>query len=790
MTSRNLFFKLMKEDAKRKLWAVGLSFLAFFFWMPVMAAMQVTELHQKYERWIANGTLLAEGITAESRFQTQLSQIVLSTIGMENALAAFTIATAALVMALTGFMYLHSKKQMDFYHSIPVRRELIFAAKYLNGILIVLSTYLINSLLTFLVLGMNGVELSVMINTAVPTFLVHAAGYLMIYGLMTIAVVLTGNFFISILGGIVLFAYVPAIIALVQGMMYMFFETVNLRAVDMDHMMLYGSPISYYVYTITEGIEAGVDKYGTVMGAVAISAIIGVIFAMIAVLLYKKRPSESAGKSMAFTITKAPIKIMLVVPITICMSILLWNIYYSLPWAIFGFVFGLVVTHCFIEIIYHFEFRKLFSNLHHMAISAAIAVVVIAVFRFDLVGYDSYLPEKAELKGASICANGLEDWIEYGLPKKLDNDGYSWNYIMEGEYIADHMSVTDKDVIFALAETGIQEAKKAKVRKYADVSEDYVHESVWTSMEVGFQLSNGKTKYRNYYVNMTELRDMFDQLYATEEYKAGVSPVMSYTADSIVGVYDFNHGEISEVTVDKAKVEAILCAYKEEYTKLTLEERIHEAPVTAIRLLTKGEYEYLQAISHDRTPNYTGAFRIEDMNMVNFFPVYPSYEKTLALLAECGVDDLEILAAEDVLRIEIISSYMEDAYEAGAFEPSYYEEVVIAETKPVAGYEKYGEKTITLENNGDTKMIELMEEVLQSAVDLDLARMNNLQPIDNGLRIQVYKKDVNEGKSSIDQEFIRYVFPFDQIPEFVNEQFDLKSVIRREVNTSLGYVGQ
>ena len=33
MTSKSLFFRLMKEDLKRRLWAFGLSFLTFFFAM-------------------------------------------------------------------------------------------------------------------------------------------------------------------------------------------------------------------------------------------------------------------------------------------------------------------------------------------------------------------------------------------------------------------------------------------------------------------------------------------------------------------------------------------------------------------------------------------------------------------------------------------------------------------------------------------------------------------------------------------------------------------------------------
>ena len=162
MTSRNLFFKLMREDLKHKLWAFGLAFLSFFFWMPVAAAMRIGDLLQQYERWIANGTTFGIGVTAEMRFQERLMSITLDTVGMSNILNGLTIGTAAIVMALTGFMYVHSRKQMDFYHSVPVRRELIFAAKFINGIIAVFSMYVLNLLFAIGVLAVNGVELSVL----------------------------------------------------------------------------------------------------------------------------------------------------------------------------------------------------------------------------------------------------------------------------------------------------------------------------------------------------------------------------------------------------------------------------------------------------------------------------------------------------------------------------------------------------------------------------------------------------------------------------------------------------
>ena len=44
MTSRHLYFKLLKEDMKRKLWAAALLGLALFFTMPVALAMAFSDI--------------------------------------------------------------------------------------------------------------------------------------------------------------------------------------------------------------------------------------------------------------------------------------------------------------------------------------------------------------------------------------------------------------------------------------------------------------------------------------------------------------------------------------------------------------------------------------------------------------------------------------------------------------------------------------------------------------------------------------------------------------------------
>ena len=793
MTSKSLFFRFMREDLKQKLWAVGLAFLCFFLAMPVNAAMNLSTLQKTYDNWVRNGTVFGDGITAESRYAERLLDVIGNTIGLENVWNVIVIIIAAIVMALTGFMYLHSRKQTDFYHSIPVKRELIFCVKYVNGIVIIFSMYLLNLLLTIGILLMNSVDPVTVLSTSAITLLVHIGGYWINYGLMVIAVMLTGNFFISILGGIVLFAYIPSVIALILGLMYLFFNTINLRDVRMEQMVVHGSPISYYIETVINGAGREYEKYGQLIGTVGILFAVGFLMTIVALVLYKKRPSESAGKAMAFWITKVPIKILLVVPITIATSVLFWNIYYSLMWTVFGFVMGIVVTHALVEIIYHFEFAKLFSNLHHMGLSAVLALAVILVFRYDLVGYDSYKPTENELEYATVYAENLRDNVDYGLPYHYESDGVShqsWRYISMDQYVIDHMKYTDYEVVSRLADAGIRESELEKEALNDNVDKQYSN-GYWTRLEIGYHLKNGKTVYRDYYVNVTELRETFDRLYESAEYKQGIIPVLTYDPANITGIYENHNSLIQEVNADETLCAEILEAYKEEMSALTLEERSKETPVTSLRFLTVAEHEYISTISHERNPNFTGDFYIEDMSTVNFFPVYPSFVKTLHLLEKAGINNLGPVSVEDVLRIEVFSDYYTDEKAYYDAPVSYYEERVNIVTDkvtmpyPATVSAEQGLRTLALENDGTAESVACMEEILEHAVYEDLMSLNGLQPREYGITVRIYLKDMNEDRPTGNQEFIPYQFLANEIPQFVKDIFDYDTRVSKNISYGL-----
>lgn len=74
----------------------------------------------------------------------------------------------------------------------------------------------------------------------------------------------------------------------------------------------------------------------------------------------------------------------------------------------------MVLSHCVIEIIYHFDFKKLFANRISMVVCAVAAALIFSVFRFDLLQYDHYMPDQSKLQSMAISMSNMDYWVSYG----------------------------------------------------------------------------------------------------------------------------------------------------------------------------------------------------------------------------------------------------------------------------------------------------------------------------------------------------------------------------------------
>ena len=142
MTSKSLFSKLLREDLKRRIWAVALAMIGFFFALPINLALTMENAQaDNFYRYNNYESLDAVQWSSPEQKAARILelkiQVALDGAEFGNGLLAFLMITTAVVMGVSSFAYLHNKRKVDFYHSLPVRRELFYLVQYMGGFLII-----------------------------------------------------------------------------------------------------------------------------------------------------------------------------------------------------------------------------------------------------------------------------------------------------------------------------------------------------------------------------------------------------------------------------------------------------------------------------------------------------------------------------------------------------------------------------------------------------------------------------------------------------------------------------
>lgn len=603
MILKSLFINLQKEDLKRKIWTIALLLLLFFLVLPVMNALNLESIDNL--------------LTLD-----QINDRIISMLGPEHSGVAIFTIIAAIICGISSFYYVHSKKQIDFYHSTPVKRSTLFAVNYLDGFLIYFVSYGLNLLLSFVVLAANGYMCREIFQAAMTAVLINSIYYLMIYTIVIIAVMLTGNFVVSCLGSAVLLLYGPTLMLVKEEYFREFFDTYY-SEVLLRNQLKFLSPIWVYL-----SVNDTWSKGESILLSIVIGAAVTAALIAFALFLYLKRPSEAAGKAMAFAISKPVIKFLLVILLSLGGGALFFNITHNSDgWLIFGIAFALFVSHAIIEIIYQFDIRGILRNKRQLLICGLAVGIIASCFRFDLFKFDAYLPKENEIRSMAVSVSGIDGNINYfeiedGKYKRYDSSAYQLK----------NMKLTDFSEAYELAKVGRSTGK--------ETGDNYAVGGSYTYC-VKYDMKNGKTVYRQYRLSTSETYQQLQRIYENSDYKVVHYPLLHWDTTKIGKVslryYSemVNHKEFGmdgkesyTLALQGTEKQAFLSTYIEELKTLTLDE------VKDIEPLATVLFEYN---TYD----------------VNTYYVYPSFTKTLELMEKYGFDTSKKIKLEDIRRITV-----------------------------------------------------------------------------------------------------------------------------------------
>ncbi len=644
MTSKSLFYNLLREDGKRRLWSMALSFLVFFFTFPVGIALS-----------------LSERMRGEID-HTYIISTLKSWLGFQNGWVASVIILLSLIMGVTSFSYLHSRQKVDFYHGIPVNRKHLFWVNYFNGILIPAVVYGINLIIAMGVIAVNGISPLEVWKTALSGFLLFMIHYCMMYSVTVISMILTGNVLVGILGNLVLQFYFVCVIGILEFCYSRFFYTSYRGGGNVfNRFMDKCSAFALFMVNLEQlqpGTSAGTQ-------AVRIFAVLAVtvVLTLLSFLLYKKRGSEAAGRAMAFKISMPIIRIPIVVLSSLGGSIFFWSMRSSVGWGIFGLLCGMLLSHCVIEIIYHFEFRKLFSNWKQMGACAVLAAVIFCGFRYDLFGYDKYIPSESSIESVAVSMPDVNFWVSYGSAQQNSMGEYYWDYQDSDEYIFNHMKLKDTAPVLALVRDAV--AENQRMYHGGDYSDTWENGNVSYNFSIRYTLKNGKNIYRTYHLSGDEARPEIAEIFENQEFAKAVYPLLLQTPEDTAWVR-VSRGEQTNVVsrdrngTEKAMTDKLLLAYQEDLKNLKVETMQKENPVATIQFLTK-----MQAKAETKREEIQSSWKYSDVTSRGYYPIYPSFKNTLELLKECEVNVEEWNSLENVKEINF------DIYQFNDYRSTY-----------------------------------------------------------------------------------------------------------------------
>lgn len=708
MTSKNSFWASSRENQKRRIWVWIVAVLS-----QLLAYGAITMIYlSRIQRYHAQGAYKIPGAFQEAMYQATKDALGFS----DNIYGVIFLLSA--IIGMQGFSYLYDRRKVDLYHSVPVAKSRRFAVVYLNGLFIYLAANLSGLFVGMVIAAsQNAVNASVLADAGLA-FLWNLFLFLVCYHTMILAVMITGNRFVTIGMFLAMMLYEVLTHYLTAGFKRAFFRTFSTHYIASNPKLSVLYDYTANVWRIKNQMTDTAAKARYAFPLVGKWALIAAALFALAYLAYRKRPSEAAGKAIAFRILEPVIKVTLVIPAALTVGGVVYDTSFQnellevLGMAAAGVIFCAVA-----EVLYDFDIRSLFKHLPSSGIALIGILAIFCIFKWDLSGYDSYIPAQNKVESIAISADGYYDnyWDE------------NLSYIDSGAYEKEHMFLTDTEPVLALAQ------------KYREMDEAAVEEmSDDRNVQILYRLKSGRMAARAIRADYDdpETAALLNRIFRTDAFKKGVFQAMNEETafDRITGISYTNGAVKMAVPIEEAV--RLRQAWIEDMTQFDFKMARQERPCGALYF----EYD-----------NYTQR---------QWF-VYDSFENTIALLKEQGAYYPMQLNAEDVANITVTCYHTALMQADEDVLSTYTMNAAVAES--TGRYVDYTVRETFYEE----------EQIAQILPNLHASYLNSpwgsYEAVDNDYSVEVvFKKDTSYPYQR-DSYYFNYNLIGGQVPDFVVE---------------------
>ena len=592
MTSKTSFFKQLREDARHRIWVPALSCIVFLLGL-VAATLMLQSI------------VINQGDISANYLQTRLNQETAMLFNSSNLLLSLVAITGAVICALQGFSYLFNKQQLDFYHALPIRRQKLFIIRWANGVLFYVVPALIFSLLCLIILAAFGLFNVPMLFAVGTGFLHNLLIFFVVYHTAIFFCMLSGHILVS-LGLLSIFSiYMFMIVELIPTFMSVYYTTYQNYSYGLSGYLSYLAP-AYLVCKLLNVTTLPLLGYAVIFATVLFFG---------SIILYLRRPSETAGKAIAFSGLQPVIRVLIVVPVAIYIGLAFGQLASGSRafWSIFGLLLFAVLIHMILNVIFAFDIHAALQHRKELAFSAIISVLFISVFAFNILKLDDQIPAQN-----SVEAVYMDLPVDNDVPYLNLQNG---NYLGVTDYRESHAMLTGDELSKAYALLDYRMAPPPPTTTAPTTYTDA--EPPVANLNVRFVKSNGHSEYRNFQFIMNEnsIQALAD-VYNTTTYKQGHYQIFDASCDTVFDT--FNAIDATENTIVRntthtnifsaSETKELMDVLRTDLSAFTLEQLINEIPLGTVSL-------------ENSKMLYTMDYRI-----------YPSFTNTVTWLTDHGID--------------------------------------------------------------------------------------------------------------------------------------------------------
>lgn len=305
----------------------------------------------------------------------------------------------ALIFTVSLFRYLHDKRSVDLFHSLPIRRETMLFGRLTAELTALVVPLLAMLIVCFAILLCFGIPMQAVQDGMLdPGQLWLRTLFLIVnvfalIGLMIFFLICCGTVFDAAVSTIAFCGGLPLLLAL------------SLSYLGSALPGFCGSDLPRFVY---EGMNPLIGAFSLANEPVVPWLLwwlgYGAVLLIAAVLLYRRRASETAENAFAFPLPRVWIRFLVSACFGMCLGLLIHGIYSSFPFLL-GALLGAFLSHLAIEMVYRRGVKNIWKTMPSLGVVAGLFVVFYLICATGCFGYTSRIPAVEDVKSVTFTTS-------------------------------------------------------------------------------------------------------------------------------------------------------------------------------------------------------------------------------------------------------------------------------------------------------------------------------------------------------------------------------------------------